>query len=246
MYYGTFVPRTIVQKTHTKLLVQVIICLPQLAAQPNKANKMANTKSSKAKVTETATTFATGNLTANVNAPIGLVTNNGLPVQFTAPITAMQAMAQTIMADVAKPVTTGRNVGFVTFINGWPNGQPVANMQPLTNNGELFNGQLAHSNPVCKAYVAGKPQAVNVPAFKQCNQLVKLGKKAPPNNSSNVTNAIFGQAVNAAFTASNGAPITLGALAQACANAGGSGAMPNVIPWLVQHAYGRTHWLVNA
>jgi hypothetical protein len=209
-------------------------------------NKMQATKgNTKSKATKQVVTFNNG-LTANTAAPIGVQTNNGLPVQFTAPQNSMAAMAQTIMAETIKPVTSGRNVGFISFINGWPNGVPVANMQPLTINGELFNGNIAHTNPVCKAYVSGKAQSANVPAFKQSNQLVKLGKKAPPNNSSNVTNAIFGQAVNAAFTANGGKPITLGALAQACANAGGSGAMPNVIPWLVQHAYGRTHWLVNA
>jgi hypothetical protein len=182
----------------------------------------------------------------NTNAPIGLQTNSGLPVAFTAPANGMAAMAHAIVSNTAPQASTGRNIGYVQFVNGWPNGTPVANMQPLTINGALFNGQVAHTNPVAKAYAAGKPQTTTVPAFANSNQLVKLGKKAPPNTSPNVTNAAFGTAVNAAFAASNDTPLTLGVLAQACANAGGNAAMPNVLPWLVTHAYKRSGWLVNA
>lgn len=189
---------------------------------------------------------ATQAATVNTNAPIGLQTNSGLPVAFTAPANGMAAMAHALVNNTAPAASTGRNIGYITFVNGWPNGNPVPNMQPLTINGALFNGQVAHTNPVAKAYAAGKPQASTVPAFAQHAQLVKLGKKAPPNSSPNITNAAFGQAVNAAFAANNGAPITLGALAQACANAGGNAAMPNVLPWLVTHAYKRSGWLVNA
>ena len=173
----------------------------------------------------------------NTNAPAGVP--GALP-------NGIGAMVTALVTNTAPQASTGRNIGYVTFINGWPNGVPVANMQPLQINGALFNGQVAHTNPVAKAYAAGKPQAINVPAFASQNQLVKLGKKAPPNTSPNVTNAAFGTAVNAAFAASNGAPITLAALAQACANAGGNAAMPNVLPWLVTHAYKRSGWLVNA
>lgn len=189
---------------------------------------------------------ATKTATVNTNAPIGLQTTSGLPVAFTAPANGMAAMAHALVTNNVPQASTGRNIGYVQFVNGWPNGTPVANMQPLTVNSTLFTGQVAHTNPVAKAYAAGKPQASNVPAFASSNQLVKLGKKAPPNASPNVTNAAFGTAVNAAFVASGGAPITLGALAQACANAGGSAAMPNVLPWLVTHAYKRSNWLVNA
>jgi len=190
----------------------------------------------KATVVETSYT-SNGATVVNSNAPVGGagLTPNGIG-----------AMVTSVLTNNAPQASTGRNIGYVTFVNGWPNGNPVQGMQPLQINGALFNGQVAHTNPVAKAYAAGKPQATTVPAFASSNQLVKLGKKAPPNTSPNVTNAAFGSAVNAAFAASGGAPLTLGALAQACANAGGNAAMPNVLPWLVTHAYKRSGWLINA
>jgi hypothetical protein len=199
------------------------------------ANKSA--KSSKAKTAETVT-FGTGNLVANITAPIGVQTNNGVPVQFTAPQNSMAAMAQTIMAETAKPVTTGRNVGFVQFINGWPNGVPVPNMQPFMQNGALFSGQIAHTNPVAKCFTSGKAQSVQVPNHAKQNLIVKLGKCSKgagcPVPSSNASNTAIGTAVNTYLT--QHATCTLLQLAQHCAETCGAHNVPNIWPYLVTYS----------
>lgn len=178
------------------------------------------------------------------------VVNSNAPAVTSIPANTLASLAGSLKATIASQLTlpstpTGaRQVGMVQFVNGWPNGQPVAGMQALVINGAPFNGNIAHTNPVAKAYAAGKPQAVAVPSFKQQNVTVQWGKKQAPMVSSNPTNQLFAVAVAAHLAANNG-QATLGALAAACATAGGTASVPNVTPWLVTHAFKRMGWLVT-
>jgi hypothetical protein len=177
-----------------------------------------------------------------------VVTNSNAPAISSLPANTLAALGGSVKATIAQQLTlpstpTGaRQVGMVNFINGYPNGQAVPGMQALIINGAPFTGNIAHTNPVAKAYAAGKPQATNVPAFKQQGVIVQWGKKQAPMVSSNPTNQLFANAV-AAHLVANGGSATLGALANACAHAGGQASVPNVTPWLVTHAFKRMGWL---
>jgi hypothetical protein len=193
LYYSTFVPRTIVQKTYTNLLVQVIVCVPQLAAQPNKANKMAQAKNKAVKTTVN-TTFGNGSLTANTNTPVGVLTGampNGLGSMVTA-----------ILANTNAPVATGKRTGhIVPVVNGLAGNAPTGAVA-LQVGGSVVNGTAR------QAHLAGAGAAKSTPTGMFALTTKGIAGKA----GGSAANVALTQALQQAC--SNG-PITGAALLQA-------------------------------
>jgi hypothetical protein len=241
----------IVQKYYKIIVAHARFCLVIFVCRNNavtyRGSKMAQAKGKVAKTVVTGYNTTQG-VVVHTSAPITGVPANtpvaGIPANTLVGIAGQLRanIAQQLTAPVAP--TGARTIGMVAFVNGWPNGQPVPGMVPYAVNGQPYTGPLAHTNPIAKAYAAGKPQQTAVPAFKQQGVVVKhaSGKQCPL-QSSNPSNNVMGPLVHT-YLAANGGQATLGAIANHLANNCGAANVPNVVPYLVQHAFNRMHWLV--